>query len=333
MIPLKLKYMFTFLAVSLLCTLSVTSQDVLTYRGNPIPAEIENMYVTGLNFLKRTQSDDGTWKERHGNEPGVVGLAVLAMLAHGENPNFGPYSLTIKKGIDHILSSANEKNGYIGSSMYNHGFATLALAEAYGSVNDPRIGPALKKAVDLILTAQARNPKGGWRYSPEQTNADTTISGAQMVALFAAANAGIPVPGKAIKKGLSFFRHTQSPNGGFGYTSPGSSSPPRSAIGTLVFAIARQKDTRSFKAGYRNLKQTHANNTSYPFYLLYYASQAFFHADMKEWRKWSSANARKLDATQAEEGSWTGPHGKTFSTACSLLSLAVEYRLLPIYER
>ena len=67
--------------------------------------------------------------------------------------------------------------------MYNHGFATLALAESYGAVNDDRLGPALQKAVRLILTSQEANPTKAWRYSPDARDADTTVSGAQMVAL------------------------------------------------------------------------------------------------------------------------------------------------------
>ena len=66
-------------------------------------------------------------------------------------------------------------------------------------------GPALEQAVKLIINSQSRNPFGAWRYSPEATDADTTVSGAQMVALFAARNAGIAVSEDAIQKGLKFF--------------------------------------------------------------------------------------------------------------------------------
>ena len=55
----------------------------------------------------------------------------------------------------------------MGPQMYDHGFATLALAECYGMVDDKRIAPALKKCVALILQAQKSNPRHGWRYSPD----------------------------------------------------------------------------------------------------------------------------------------------------------------------
>jgi len=309
--------------------------DILAYHGDPIPEGVEATYTKGLEYLKKTQTDSGGWQESYGSEPGVVGLAILSMLAHGDDPNYGPYSGTIKKGLNFILTSSRTENGYMGSSMYSHGFATLALAEAYGSVNDERLGPALKKAVELILTSQAGNPKGAWRYSPESTDADTTVSGAQMVALFAAKNAGIGVPDKAIKKALQFFQECQSGNGGFGYTGGGdsSSSGPRCAIGTLVLALAKQKSTTSFKSAFRSLQQMNDAGDSYAHYFEYYAAQAYFHAEMNTWKTWNEANIKKLTSSQNQDGSWSGNMSPIFATSSALLSLAVNYRFLPIYER
>ncbi len=311
-----------------------TAQDLLTYQGDIIAPEIEAMYVKGLAYLVKTQRADGCWESPHGNEPGAVGLAVLAMLARGDDPNSGPYSEPMKKALEFILRSANRENGYIGPSMYNHGFATLALAEAYGMVNDPRIGPALKKAVGLILTSQSANSLGAWRYSPESTDADTTVSGAQMVALFAARNAGIGVPDKAIKTGLDYYSSCQTSDGGFGYTDGrGSANGPTSAIGALVFALAKRKNTSEFRASIRYLQQIGFAQSSYQYYYLYYASQALFHGDMKAWDQWNKENAKRLGASQNADGSWTGSEGPSFSTSAALLSLALNYRFLPIYER
>ena len=86
--------------------------------------------------------------------------------------------------------------------MYNHGFACLALAELYGTLNDERIGPALEKAVSLIISAANKNPQNAWRYYPDSNDFDTTVSGTQLVALFAARNAGIEVPKDTIEKAL-----------------------------------------------------------------------------------------------------------------------------------
>ena len=94
--------------------------------------------------------------------------------------------------------------------MYNHGFATLALAEYYGLTNDTSIGPALKKATNLIVSAQKTNPKGAWRYSPESKDADTTVTGAQMVALFAAKMQVLKFQTRRFPKVKSFFSNAKT---------------------------------------------------------------------------------------------------------------------------
>ena len=298
-----------------------------------MPAVVEKLYASGMKFLSRSQSENGTWgPDRYGTEPGVVGLAVVCMLAHGDNPNWGPYSANIRRSIDFLISQANSETGYIGQTMYNHGFATLALAEAYGEVDDDRIGPVLHKAVQLILNSQKKNPLGAWRYSPSSSDADTTATGCELVALFAARNAGIPVPEEAIRKGLTYMLNCQSEGGGVGYTSSQGPNSPRTAIGCLVWTLAKERNSPQWKAAFDYLK-AQGKPANYYFYYLYYGSQAYFHASPEEWMKWNAQNIQELQQTQQEDGSWDGQFGATFSTATSLLSLALNYRYLPIYER
>ena len=291
------------------------------------------MYVRGLAYLVKSQTPEGRWSEMpYGAEPAVVGLAVVAMLAHGDDPNTGPYAQAIKRGLDFVLKQMNSSTGYIGRSMYNHGFATLALAEAYGHVDDDRLGPALEKAVRLITSSQSRNPFGAWRYSPESQDADTTVTGAQIVALFAARNAGLAVPEEAIQKGINYLLKCQTPEGGVGYTSATAPNGARTAIACLSLALAKEKRGKPFESAFAFMK-TAPGDVSYQQYYLYYASQAFFHASPEAWNDWNQKNVRTLASIQNEDGSWDGQFGPTFSTAASLLSLALNYRYLPIYER
>ncbi|MFT4640216.1 MAG: hypothetical protein ACI8T1_003543 [Verrucomicrobiales bacterium] len=301
---------------------------------DPVRPEVEATYMKGLAYLVGNQTAEGCWRDRYGRYPGVVGLAVMAMLAHGDDPNSGPYQGPIKKGLDFILQQQDESNGFLGDSMYNHGFATIAVAEAYGVVDDDRLGLALKKATELILSSQAQNPRGAWRYQPEGKDADTTVSGAQMVALFAARNAGILVPDEAITRGLTFFTICQSPGGGFGYSSPGSPNVPRTAISLLVYALAHQKDTKGLDLSYQYLIQDlDFRDRSYPFYYEYYMAQALFQWDPKTWEDWDRRNVPYLAQNQESDGSWKCSHGETFATSAALLSMALNYRYLPIYER
>ena len=321
------------LLVMFLAPTALRAQQLYTGSASLVAEEVDRMYVKGMRYLVRTQTPQGDWPDETPNGKAAVnGLAVIGLLAHGDDPNFGPYSKTIHRALDFILTEMDPKTGYIGTSMYNHGFATLALAESYGAVDDPRLGPALQKAVALIVNAQKFNNSHAWRYSPESQDADTTVSGAQMVALFAARNAGMPVPEETIQNGLKFFVSCQTAEGGIGYQSAVAPNATRTAIACVVFALAREKNSAAFKSAFSFFKGTPPDR-QYPQYFLYYASQAYFHGSPELWQSWNRANITALRTAQTPDGNWEGQFGSAFSTAGSLLSLALNYRYLPIYER
>lgn len=310
------------------------AQSPLQRKGDTIPAQVELIYQKGLKFLAETQTQEGNWTDSYGTQPGVVGLCVTAFLAHGEDPVNGPYAKNIRKGLEFIISQQNEQTGYIGSSIYNHAFATLALAESYGMIDMPEIAPALRKAIELTLNAQKRNRSNGWRYTPDSTDADTTVTGSQMVALLAARNAGIPVPEDAIRKGLAYLENNRGPNGSYGYTSYSGGKETLTAIGMLCISLAKQERTKGFDNSIEYLsKKLDYRDRNYPYYFEYYMSQALFHADEKLWNEWNQRNIRYMATLQHSDGSFPGNHGPSFSTSAALLSLALNYRFLPIYEK
>ena len=318
-----------------LCLVGGTfAQSLPRRQDDPISPQVVSMYIKGLRYLSESQAEDGSWHEGTGTEPGVVGLVIKAFLGSGEDPNYGPYAGNIRKAIDYLLAQQLKDNGYIGSSMYNHGFATLALAECYGVVQDERLASALQNAVDLIVSAQKRNPQGAWRYTPESPDADSTVTGCQIVALYAARNAGIPVPAEAFKKAHSYMSRCRGMDGGYGYTSASGGKPTLTAIGLLSQALEKSMKNDGFKASVQYLrKQLNYRDKRYPYYFEYYMSQALFHADEELWNDWNARNIRYLSTIQARDGSWPGNKGTTFSTAGALLSLALNYRFLPIYEK
>ena len=322
------------LLVGLALCSSAWAQDLPGRPDDSIPAQAELIYQRGLQYLAKTQGDKGAWNDSAGSEPGVVGLCTASFLAHGEDPNNGPYSKNIRLGIDYILSQQNDKNGYIGTSMYNHAFATKALAESYGVLDNPKIAPALKKAVELIVSSQKKNRFGAWRYTPESRDADTTVTGSQMVTLFAARNAGIAVPDEAIKKGLAYLATCRGQDGDYGYTSSSGGKPTLTAIGSLCLSLAKERDSKGYQASLAYLKKNlDFRDRYYPFYFEYYMSQALFHADEAVWKEWNVRNIRYLSTIQASDGSFPGNQGTSFNTAAALLSLALNYRFLPIYEK
>ncbi len=329
------RYLQLTLCAALACASPADAQGILRRADDSIPAQAEMIYERGLQFLARTQEQTGSWPDTTGKEPGVVGLCVAAFLAHGEDPNHGPYAKNIRAGIDFIITQQNSSNGYIGNSMYNHGLATKSLAEAYGLIEHPKLADALTKAVELILSSQRRNRFGGWRYTPDSMDADTSVAGAQIVALFAARNAGIRVPDEAIKRGLNYMTSCRNnSDGSFGYTTSSGGKPTLTAIGVLCLALAKDMDSRAFETSVEYLrKNLDYRDRHYPYYFEYYMSQALFHADEALWEEWNSRNIRYLATIQSSDGSFLGNQGASFNTAGALLSLALNYRFLPIYER
>ncbi|MCE2960862.1 MAG: prenyltransferase/squalene oxidase repeat-containing protein [Akkermansiaceae bacterium] len=329
-------YRRSFITILLSSAAAARAQGILDRRDDSIPPQVDLIYNRGLTYLAKNQNSEGSWSDGSGDEPGVVGLCVAAFLAHGTDPNNGEYAQVINRGINYIISKQNKMkdNGYIGNSMYTHAFATKALAESYGVVNNPKIGEALKKAVDLILSAQKRNPTGGWRYTPDARDADTTVTGSQVVSLFAARNAGFPIPDEAIKKALAYLASCRGTDGSYGYTSSAGGRPTLTAIGLLCLALNKETDSKGYKASLEFLKKNlDYRDRNYPYYYEYYMSQALFHADEVVWKDWNNRNIRYIGTIQSSDGSFPGNHGQTFSTAAALLSLALNYRYLPIYEK
>ncbi len=315
--------------------LRLHAQSLQSRPKDILPPQLDSIYNRGLRYLANTQDPSGSWGGGSGSRPGVVALCTLAFLAHGEDANHGTYAQKIKNALNYLLEQQKEgEDGFIGPQMYDHGFATLALAECYGMVDDKRLGPALKKAVGLILKAQKNNRRHAWRYTPNTRHADTTVSGCQIVALLAARNAGIPVPDKAIQQGLAYMRSCRNSSGSYGYTSRSSGRLTLSAIGSLCYSLAKQKDEKGYAKTTAHLtKNLRAQDSNYPFYFRYYMSQALFQADEEAWEQWNKDNIRLLSTIQLPDGSFAGNRGNAFSTAGALLSLALNYRFLPIYEK
>lgn len=337
------------LFVTLVCLVQPAMAQLPSVRvSEAIPRDVREIYDRGLAYLVNSQSEDGSWKGRGENGPGVTGMALMVLLASGEDPNFGLYSNQIRKALRNIISQQSADTGIMGHSMYHHGFGMLALAEAYGTVDDRNlhpageskgrsIGQALELAVRGAVTSQKKNPLGAWRYSPDSKDADTSVSGAVLVGLLAARNAGIEVPDESIDKAINYYIQCTSAKGQVAYSGGlggFDDSVARIAIGTLVYAVARRKDLPQFKATLGHMTQNlEAQAGAYQEYARYYQAQALFQGDVQAWEKWNKLLVKQLKTSQLNDGSFPSPFGATVGTSLNLLALALNYRFLPIYER
>jgi len=349
-------------AVALVVAGRAPAQGPLVRYGDPVPRDVRELYDAGLRFLLTTQDESGAWKDGQAG-PGVTGMALMALMASGEDPNHGPYRVPIRKALRSMILDQSADTGFLGSgqghdSMYQHGFATLALAEAYGVIDDRAlwtevgggggkgrsIGQALELAARCAVTSAKNNPLGAWRYSPDARDADTSVSGAVLMGLLAARNAGIEVPDETIDRAIRYFTSMTGPNGQVGYSGgPGGGSDAVTSIGVLVFAIAGQKSLPHYGKALAYLKSRSRDEQpgteGYPTYTRYYRAQALFQGDVEAWERWNAGLVKELKSMQGKDGSFSGFAGRgggfggTVDTSLALLSLAVNYKFLPVYER
>jgi hypothetical protein len=334
---------YSLVASLLLLAFSAHAQDPSLRFGGQIPPEVDAIYERGLTWLAAAQDPGGSWKG--GNEgSGVDGICLMAFLASGDDPNYGRYSATVRRSVRALIERQQASTGYLPSSMYHHGFAMLALAEAYGAVDETLLwaggkagrglGETLTLAVGCAATAQKKNRWGGWRYSPDSTDADTSVTGAVLMGLFAVRNAGLPVPDEVIDAGMEYMRRSTGKDGSVAYSGGLGSmggSMNLTAVSALVSAISRTKHTDQYKATLKRLQESLEHRESYHAeYFRYYMAQALFQGDYEAWQKWNGAKVREFQAAQRDDGSFANG---AYGTGMSLLALALNYRFLPIYER
>jgi len=333
--------------------------------GDPVPRDVREIYDAGTRFLLKTQHADGSWKDGQAGA-GVTGMAMMVLLASGEDPNYGPYRVPIRKALRSMLNLQDGGTGFLGgeaghASMYQHGFAMLAIAEAYGVVDDRGLwteagalagqgsgrplGKALELAVRRAVSSGKQNPLGAWRYGPDAKDADTSVSGAVLMGLLAARNAGIEVPDETIDRAINYYVSMTGGNGQVGYSgSPGGGSDAVTSIGVLVYSIARRQALPQYKAAAKYLVSRSGGGEpmtgmdGYPGYTDYYRAQALFQCDVQSWEKWNAGLVKTLKAMQDKDGSLSGGRGMgmsggTVTTALYMLSLAVNFKFLPVYER
>ena len=326
-------------AAFLLTTPLMAEQD-----GAPELTEATDLAIErGLKFLLKSQAPDGSWSAPEGQTAvGGTSLGLMAFMARGHFPGFGPHGDALDRAKGFLLGIAKESKSGVLGGMYEHGLATLAFSELWGMTRDKednaKIQKALEKAVDVILRAQS--PIGGWRYKarPDAGN-DTSVTAMVFVSLASARQAGIQVPTATIDGVVNYLRNVawSEKSGGFGYTGPGQTLAC-TAGGAYAAQLCGKRDTEWVQAALRYL-ENHPDVFSrkklgHFYYTHYYAIQAMVQAGDERYAQWYPRIRDALIRLQKPDGSWNekkpdSPH----KTPMAIITLATPYRYIPIYQR
>ena len=335
--------------------------------------EVQKALEKALDFLASKQTEDGDFAGRYKKHAGTTGLSLMAFVGADCVPK--DYTNNITKAVEFIKSQYQPSSGYeqgsqkqalkgglIGRAnpIYEHGIATLALAETLVETNDLSLEPIIEDAIQMILKAQNTENKpeflkgpitpdskhyGGWRYNPESVDSDLSVSGWPILALKAVLNAGFAVPEWSLQKALEFVGACYDErDGSFGYMAEGSgNSCVRAGIGALCLQLIANKNDPRIPPALRFMQNNppvwnkEDPGNGYPFYYWYYGTRAMVNEGGEDWRIWKDWMCRLLVDNQNDDGSWSGDQSEKnmpiYTTALGALMLELCCGHLPIYMR
>ncbi len=327
----------------------------------------ESAVDAALRWFKRHQSPNGMWDaekypvnctETPKCEPGkgseggsdanvaMTGYAVLCFLGAGydhKTPN--KYKTTVEKGLEY-LRSIQTADGNLGPRNYEHGVATMALAEAFAMTNDPDLKQPAQKGINVLIARQLKDggkdgksgsdPYNGlgWDYvEPKAERVDSSVTGWCVMALKSGLAGGLNV-GNAMdgaKKWLK--RHWEASNpdfkklsdpyadtSTFAYTwdstsdkievgAPGSGTHEMAPVGALCSVFLGHHAGDIMLETLCNYVMKYQFPAKYPCntYYMYYNTLAVFQAGGTRWDKWnSSVRDMLVNAQRKGEGCFDG---------------------------
>lgn len=327
--------------------------------------ESEGAVERGLAYLASVQEDDGRWtyitgtrrprqsSGRHAHDPACTALSVLAFLAQDHRPDKpGKYQEVVSKALDFLVSEQLEDGDLRGpmrgggadqGNMYDHGIATLALAEAALMTRDPRYTDAAIKAANFIIAAQNQET-GGWRYIPNEAG-DSSVFGWQIMALHSAEQLGFQIPPETRRGAIRYI--AMASTGGHhmvaGYQPfTGASAPMTAEIVFCRMLLGQQltEDEADVVGAYLGRQPPEAGNPD--IYYWYYGSLCMMQMQNDAWKEWNTRTRDMLVHSQRKLGDdkgywdnmrWSDRGGRVFTTAMATLTLEVYYRYMPMQKR
>lgn len=313
-----------------------------------------------LAWLVGNQESDGRWSAaRHeaGREnprlgqnrggtgadadTGITALALLALLGDGQTHLAGEHRVAIQHGLEFLLASQADNGSLAGeaklfASMYCHGMATLALAEAMALSGDPRLRPFVEKAVAYSVAAQ--HSGGGWRYQPGDLG-DMSQFGWQLMALKSAEVAGVKVP-QLTKDRMHRFLDSVSSGRAKGLAAYRSvERPSRTMTAEALLCrhlLAESPNPTTVSEATTFILQELPSQGDANVYYWYYGTLAMRMTGGAGWQRWNEKLKTQILGSQRTTGvflgswdpdkTWGSYGGRVYQTSLSALCLESYYR-------
>ena len=329
-------------------------------------AALNTAYQRGIDWLLKGQAGnlDGSMavsaRDAQPVPIAVTALGVLALMAGGNTYGRGPHGEQVARAIDYLLAHTNldpnhEAFGFIGREgapeairMHSHGYATLALAQAFSTSDNSNRGKLLKRSLEAAVhrIEQSQGREGGWFYNPvRNTQHEGSVTICLVQALRAARDAGILIDPDVVARAEQYVVKSQKDNGLFAYQiyDPDSETTvalTAAGISTLysLGEYAGQVVDRGMAAIWRELERREIGQGKpprFPFYERLYLAQAMWqHGEIEHFQRWSQTEFKKLLADQEADGRWIDRrYGDSYATAVNCLVLSMSQELLPIFQR
>lgn len=298
-------------------------------------------------FLAKLQHEDGSFG---GEVPSVSTTAsvLLSFIASGSAPEVGRYGLLVRKAGEFLLKSVPE-DGYIGkldsSGMRGQSIVALALAEALAVETDAqqriRIRMALTRLVGAMIRAQevkkADADAGGVGQDPGSASSDALTTCGVVLALRAAANAGIGIPKSAFDGAAAYITRCAAPGGGFADRPGGEVAAITSYTSVVALSLVGSDESAALLSRSRELILRPAESAA-PLDVTFFHLLAARLLPNSSWPSGWPADRDRIVAMQAEDGSF--PPGadapesaRIYPTASALLALSTPGRLLMTFEK
>jgi len=228
------------LSLALQVLFALGTEPLALAAPRPDSPQVKQAVDKGVKWLLQQQKPDGSFSEnkggsnaRKGDVPNhggaMTSLVIMGLSSVGHMPGDPtPEGQAVTKALQFMLEFVEpdrdnkETEGYLGradrSRMYGHGIMTLMYAEMLGMVKDPemdrKIRERLEGAIKLILRSQkvpkSDGNKGGWRYEPQSSDADISVTVWQLMSLRAAKNAGLDAPNDAIADAVAYVKRSSA---------------------------------------------------------------------------------------------------------------------------